>query len=209
MGLYDSLKSGFEGFGNWAGWGPEQAAEAKRARDRATGDLDQQRQIMEELRKGGYDPGLAENYYQSQAPDIQHGYFDASRDAAASMAQRGMGGSGANTAFQMQAGNQRTGQLVQARRAAISQATQDKRANLMGAAGVGQGIYGADSEIAAGRDQRQNAWKNFALKAGGTALGFALGGPGGAAAGYGAAGAMGDQPKSPKMSGLYDDGRGY
>lgn len=173
--------------------GPKAHAAAARARATAMGDADKLRQLEDELAKNGYDPAVANDYYQGQAGEIQKGYYDQSGAAASSMAQRGLGNSGQNTALQLQASNNATNNRAQAMRASVTQARGDRRSALLGAAGLQQGIYNNDSSLAAAADERRRGASKFLTgllgKAGGAAIGTAFGNP---MAGAAIGGSIGD-----------------
>lgn len=105
------------------------------------------------IRAGGYDQGMADNYYNQQNEGIEQAFSAASGSAAADYARRGLSNSGAAGGAQLQAALNRASQQRLAKADAISKASQDTYRNKMGAAGVEGDVFSAD----AGRLQQLEA----------------------------------------------------
>lgn len=138
---------------------------------RETQDQSRQR-ISDELGKDEYDQGLADSYYKDREGSINNAFHNASRNAAADMGKRGLGGSGMAVGQQQNAAFTAAAQKAAAQKSAIDQAKQVRRQGLLDEAHVWTDL--TDSQNQQHQLERQDdinannrAWQLFGLGLGG------------------------------------------
>lgn len=115
---------------------------------------------IEELRKGGYDPAEAANFYEQANIPIQEQSSAAAKGAAAQYARRGLGNSGLSTGAQSDVALKTAAQQRLAKLGSMLQATQLKRQRALDAYGVQSDwmrMYIGMQEAQAAMDQARNS----------------------------------------------------
>jgi hypothetical protein len=97
---------------------------------------DARKRLAEELGKGEYDQGLADQYYGERESGINSSFHNASRTAAANMGKRGLGTSGMAIGQQADMSFAAAAQKAAAKKRAIDAAKDVRRQGLMDEYGV-------------------------------------------------------------------------
>lgn len=216
-GLMSGNSRHFNAVGDAIGFGPQSYAQKKQYRD-AWGAQQERNQRFDALygqyMQGGYDPKVAQDYYNAGAGQIRQGTAQAGLNVAADYDRHGFHRNAANTATQGQLlANQGTalGQLDAQSR---SQARADHRLDLAGAMNAasagsqaGMSMLQIAAQQAANVDQQRQAAMQSYLQLLGSAAGFggrmAMGGGGMSMPGAAPAAPAAPAPAGGGASGFY------
>lgn len=153
--------------------------DAERVRNEKEAAKQRRLALMERIRAGGYDKAVADRHFEGAKREIDQGMFDASRQSAAGMSRRGLGNSTASSALQTGVAGRAASSREQAMRDAISHAEKQHRQSILDEYMMTEGLEGTigmDPFIMqqfADQKGLRDGTKNFLLKAGGKALGYA------------------------------------